>query len=117
MKGVYRMLVCGNVAGSPFFQKLKEGNEVCNVTIAVNRDFYDDSTGEKVEVNPHWVSLEFWGSKAKRASDIIQKGDIIIAEGTPGSYIYDKEKEPESRVTCKVSDFFVSKHPKNNKEK
>lgn len=67
------LLLTGRIANDPTLKELDNSKKVCNITIAVQRD-YKNSSGE---YETDFFNLSLWNGYAESAIKYIHKGDLI----------------------------------------
>jgi single-strand DNA-binding protein len=67
--------VIGNLGCDPKFQFTSAGLEVCNFSVASNRQ-HKDGSEDKI-----WFSVAVFGNQAKPCSDYLHKGSKVFVEG------------------------------------
>lgn len=90
----------GNVGKDPELKTTGNGTAYCNVSVAVNKRYKDDSGETKTLTN--WFSVTLWGKKAETLSKYIKKGATIAVNG---ELVTRKRKVGEEEIT--VPDFKV----------
>lgn len=79
MRNYNRVILMGNLTRDPELRNTSNQNQVCNLGIAVNRT-YTDQTGNRQE-DVTFVDCEAWGSTAKIINKHLAKGQPIHIEG------------------------------------
>ena len=70
----------GNLTRDPDMRYLPDGSPVTNLSLAVNREWTNTSTGEKhSEVT--WLRCDLWGTQAESANQHLEKGQQVIIRG------------------------------------
>lgn len=69
----------GNVGKDPELKSTGNGTAYCNLSIAVNKRYKDDSGETKTITN--WFPFTLWGKKAETLSKYIKKGSTIAVSG------------------------------------
>jgi len=69
----------GRLTADPELKTTQYRKNYCNFTVAVNRKFPDNSTGE---YQADFISCIAWGKTAEFVSKYFSKGKIIIVEGS-----------------------------------
>ncbi len=96
-----KVILIGNVGGTPEVRTLENGVKVANFSIATT-ERYTDKKGGKVE-QTEWHRLEVWNGLAKVAETIIEKGDRLCIEGKIKTEKWeDKDGNPKSTVKIRV---------------
>lgn len=73
-----KIVIAGRLAANPELRTTQSGTEVCSVTLAVDRDIKDKTTGERVT---DWIPVVAWRGTAKFLNDYFSKGRVAIVEG------------------------------------
>lgn len=79
MKSVNRVTLLGNVTRDPELKVTTNGQSVCTVGLATNRN-WKDAEGEKQSL-PEFHNLVAWGSQAEFIADTVKKGAPLYIEG------------------------------------
>lgn len=95
-----QFIFIGNVGKDPELKTTGNGTAYCNVSVAVNKRYKDDSGETKTLTN--WFSVTLWGKKAETLSKYIKKGATIAVNG---ELVTRKRKVGEEEIT--VPDFKV----------
>ena len=96
-----KVILIGNVGGTPEVRTLESGVKVANLSIATTES-YTDKQGEKVK-QTEWHRLEVWNGLAKVVEDIIKKGDRLCIEGKIKTEKWeDKDGNPKTSVKIRV---------------
>lgn len=94
-----KVQLIGRVGTKPELRNTKAGRPVSNFNVAVNAG--KDANGEYVS---KWYPITCWDGRAELAVDIIEKGDLVLIEGSPEiSSWTDKNNEDhhELQIHCK----------------
>lgn len=70
--------IMGNLCGDPVLRHTQSGTPVATFTLAVERDFKDKNTGERIT---DFIPCVVWGSAGEFASRFFSKGRRAIASG------------------------------------
>jgi len=73
------VILMGRLTADPELKITQSGTYFCKFTIAVNRKFPDNSTGER---QADFINCIAWGKTAEFVSKYFSKGKIIIVEGS-----------------------------------
>jgi len=101
-RAVNRVILIGRLTADPELRQTQSGVSSCRFTVAVNRQFKNQQTGE---YEADFVSCTAWRQTAEFVSRYFTKGQMIALTGTlrTGSY---KDKN-HSDVTHYTTDVFV----------
>jgi single-strand DNA-binding protein len=94
-----KLQLIGRVGSKPEMRATKAGRPVANFNVAVSAG--KDSNGEYVS---KWYPVTCWDGRAELAVKIIEKGDLVLIEGSPelSSWVDKKDEEHlELMVHCK----------------
>lgn len=75
-----KVILMGRLTKDPEFRQTPSGQSVSRISIALNRQYTNKQTGEKVE-DTTYVDCEAWGSTADFISRYFRKGNMILIEG------------------------------------
>lgn len=73
-----KMILVGRLTKDPELKSLDNGNKVCNITLAIDRE-YKDKEGNKIT---DFLPLSLWGKDAENICRLSRKGAIICIDGT-----------------------------------
>lgn len=73
-----KVLLMGRLGRDPELRYLDNGTPVASVSLAVDRDFKDKSTGQRTT---DWVDVVAWNAGAKFLSQYFTKGRMAVVEG------------------------------------
>lgn len=94
-----KVQLIGRVGSKPELRSTKSGKSVSNFNVAVSAG--KDANGEYVS---KWYPVSCWEGKAELAVKMVNKGDLLLIEGTPDiSSWTDKSgvEHNEIAVSCK----------------
>lgn len=90
--------IMGRLGADPDFRHTQSGTPVATFTLAVDRDFKDKQTGEKVT---DWITCVAWRWTGEFVSQFFTKGRMAVVEGR--LQIRDwTDKEGNKRRTAEV---------------
>jgi single-strand DNA-binding protein len=73
-----KVQIIGRVGKKPEIRNTKAGRPVANFNIAVSAG--KDANGEYIS---KWYPITCWDGRAELAEKIVEKGDLILVEGSP----------------------------------
>ncbi len=73
-----RIIIMGRLARDPELRHTQSGSPVASFTLAVDRDFKDKQTGEKVT---DWIDVVAWRQTGEFVSRYFSKGRMAVVEG------------------------------------
>jgi single-strand DNA-binding protein len=94
-----KLQLIGRVGSKPELRQTKAGRPVANFNVAVSAG--KDANGEYTS---KWYPVTCWDGRAELAVKIIEKGDLVLIEGSPelSSWVDKKDEEHlELMVHCK----------------
>lgn len=68
----------------------KSGKPYCTLSVATDRHFTVQSTGEKVQ-EVEWHRVTLWGSAAENAAKYLVKGQAVVVNGRLQTRSYEKD--------------------------
>ncbi len=74
-----KAMIIGNLGRDPEMRYTPNGQAVTQFTVAVNRN-YKDQSGEWQE-ETEWFRVVVWGQQAERAAEYLRKGNKVYIEG------------------------------------
>jgi single-strand DNA-binding protein len=96
MPNLNKVALMGNVTRDPEVKYTPKGTAVCEVGLAINRAWKDDSGQKKEEVT--FVGVTFWGRLAEICGEYAKKGRPIYCEGRLTQESWD-DKTTGKKVT------------------
>ena len=75
-----KVIVVGNLGSDPEMRYMPDGTAVTNFSIATNRQWTDQATGEGVEQTT-WYRVSVWGRQAEACNEYLGKGRTALVEG------------------------------------
>ncbi|MGH2536244.1 MAG: single-stranded DNA-binding protein [Candidatus Promineifilaceae bacterium] len=91
-----KLVVVGNLGRDPEMRYLDSGQAVTNLSVAANRRWSDQATGQPQE-EVCWFRVSVWGKQAEAANQYLRKGRQVLIEGrlrpdpsTGGPRIYER---------------------------
>ena len=73
-----KIFIMGRLARDPELRRTQTGTPVARFTLAVDRDFKDKNTGERVT---DWIDVVAWRQTAEFVSRFFTKGRMAVVEG------------------------------------
>ena len=73
-----RIILMGRLTRDPELRRTQSGTAVANFSLAVERDFKDQATGEKAT---DFIDIVAWRSTAELAEKYFYKGRMAVVEG------------------------------------
>ena len=79
-KGLYKLILVGNLGQGPEVGDLPSGGAVANLTLATSESWRDKATGEQKE-QTEWHRVVLFGKLAEVAGEYLRKGSQVYIEG------------------------------------
>lgn len=73
-------IVEGNLGDDPELRYTPDGTPVCNLNVAVNKQWKDKNSGEKRK-STTWISVEVWNKLAESCAEYLKKGGRVYVRG------------------------------------
>lgn len=73
-----RIVVMGRLGRDPEVRYTQSGTPVASFSLAVDRDFTDQSTGQR---GTDWIDWVAWGNRATFVDRYFRKGQLAVVEG------------------------------------
>jgi single-strand DNA-binding protein len=100
MANLNKVLLLGNVTRDPEVRYTPKGSAVCDLGIAVNRNYTTDSGEKREEVT--FVDVTLWGRTAEVASEYLKKGRPVFIEGRLQMDSWDDKQTGQKRSRLRV---------------
>lgn len=75
----HKVILVGNLGRDPEMRYTPGGQAVCNMSVATNRT-YTDNTGNQVKQTV-WFRVSVWGKQAESCHQYLRKGRSVLVEG------------------------------------
>lgn len=75
-----KTIVVGNLGADPEMRYMENGTPVTNFSIATNRRWTNQKTGEQEE-ETIWFRVSVWGKQAEHCHQYLEKGRQVLVEG------------------------------------
>jgi single-strand DNA-binding protein len=107
MASLNKIMIIGNVGRDPELRMTATGKPVTEFSVAVNRVFNDQASGERRE-ETEWFRVVCWQRLAETAQTLIQKGRLVFVEGRLQTRPWtDREGKERLSVEIIANDFRV----------
>lgn len=100
MASLNKALLIGNLTRDPEVRYTPKGTAVCDLSIAVNRKWRDDSGNAQEEVT--YVDITVWGKTAENCGQYLKKGSSAFFEGRLQLETWDDKTTGQKRSRIKV---------------
>ena len=74
------LIIVGNLGTEPEMRYMPDGTAVTNFSVAVNRKWKDQATGEQIE-EVCWFRVSVWGKQAEASNEYLKKGSQVLVTG------------------------------------
>lgn len=101
MASYNRVILMGNVTRDLQVRYTQGGAAVCEVGLAINRQWYDKATNQKKE-EVTFVDVTLWGRQAEVAGEYLAKGRPVLIEGRLQLDTWDDAESGQKRSKLKV---------------
>jgi single-strand DNA-binding protein len=75
-----KIIIVGNLGSDPEMRYMPNGNAVTNFSVASNRRWTDQASGEPREETT-WFRVSVWGKQAETANQYLSRGQKVLVEG------------------------------------
>jgi single-strand DNA-binding protein len=75
-----KIFVLGNLGNDPEMRYMPDGTAVTNFSVATNRRWTNQATGEGEE-EVTWFRVSAWGRQAETCAEYLKKGRQVLVEG------------------------------------
>jgi single-strand DNA-binding protein len=100
MASLNKVILIGNLTRDPEVRFTPKGTAVCDLSIAVNRKWRDDSGNTQEEVT--YVEIAVWGKAAENCGQYLKKGSSACFEGRLQLETWDDKTTGQKRSKIKV---------------
>ncbi len=74
------VIIVGNLGTDPEMRMMPDGTAVTNFSVATNRKWKDQASGEQVE-EVCWFRVSVWGAQAEACKEYLEKGRPVLVTG------------------------------------
>lgn len=96
-----KVILIGNLTRDPQIRYTPKGTAVCEISLAVNRTWFDQGTNQKKEETT-FVEVTLWGRQAEIAGEYLSKGRPALVEGRLTLDTWDDKESGQKRSKLKV---------------
>jgi single-strand DNA-binding protein len=75
-----KIVIVGNLGGDPEMRYMPDGRAVTNFSVATNRRWTNQSTGQPVDETT-WFRVSVWGRQAEATNQYLSRGSKVLVEG------------------------------------
>jgi single-strand DNA-binding protein len=98
-RSVNKVILIGNLGQAPELRYTGSGTPVCNLRIATNES-YKDQSGQLVE-KTEWHSVVAWSRLAEICGEYLKKGSQVFIEGSLQTRSYD-DRDGNTRYVTEI---------------
>jgi single-strand DNA-binding protein len=113
MASFNKVIIAGNLTRDPELRYTPKGTAVTRITLAVNRNYQDESGQRKEEVS--FVDVDVWGRQAETIAQYMRKGRPLLVEGRLKQDTWEdkntKQKQSKLKVVLEGFSFIDSRAP------
>jgi len=93
--------IMGTLGQDPEVKYTSGGTAVCEVSLAINRTWFDKATNQKKE-SVSWVPVVLWGRTAEIMGEYLHKGNSVLIAGRLEESRWDDKETGQKRSKLKV---------------
>lgn len=102
MADLNRVFLMGNLTRDPELRYTPSGMAVCNLGIAVNREFFDKQKQKQKEVT--FLNVVVWGKSGEACGSYLKKGRPVFVEGRLQSRSWEGKDGQKNKTIEVVAD-------------
>lgn len=95
-----QVVLVGRLVGNPILEENENEKKVCNITLAVPRDFKNDEGIYETD----FIKCTLWNGIAETTCEYCKKGDLVGVKGRLETSVYEKENGEKYRITSVVAE-------------
>lgn len=115
MPNVNKVILIGHIAKDLELQHTKGGDALLNFVIAVNREYTNKSSGERVK-EVDFIDITAWKKPAEIINQYCSKGDPIYVEGRLDQQKWETPEGQKRSKICVILESFQFLKTKGKKE-
>lgn len=100
MANLNKVMLMGNLTRDPEVRYTPKGTAVCEIGMAINRQFTSDNGEKREEVT--FVDVTLWGRQAEIAGEYLKKGRPVFIEGRLQFDTWDDKTSGQKRSKLRV---------------
>lgn len=97
-----KVIIAGNLSRDIELRHLGNGTAVADVSLAINSQWKDKTTGEKHE-DVTFIDCTVWGKTAELAAEYLKKGSAVLFEGSLKQESWEDKTSGQKRSKIKVN--------------
>ena len=94
------VVIVGRLVKNPILEENQNGKKVCNITLAVPRDFKNDEGIYETD----FIKCTLCNVIAENTAEYCKKGDLVGVKGRLETSVYEKENGEKYRITSVVAE-------------
>lgn len=98
-----QVTLMGNLTRDPELRSTPSGQSVCSFSLALNRSYKDNSSGEWKEATDY-VDVTAWAGLGERVAQYCQKGKQVLVSGRLQSSSWEQDGAKRSKVEVVAND-------------
>jgi single-strand DNA-binding protein len=98
-----QVILMGNLTRDPELKAIPSGQSVCSFSLALNRSYKDQQSGEWKEATDY-VDVTAWGPLAERIAQYCQKGKQVLVNGRIQSRSWEQDGQKRTKVEVLAQD-------------
>jgi single-strand DNA-binding protein len=100
MGSLNRVTILGNLGAKPELKYLSKGTAVCELRIATNESWKDESGAKQEKVE--WHSVVVWGPQAEACGQYLDKGRTVAVEGRLQTRSWEDKNSGETKYKTEI---------------
>lgn len=100
MANLNKVMIIGNLTRDPEMKYTPKGTAICDIGIAVNRNYTTESGEKREEVT--FIDITLWGRVAEIVGEYCKKGRPLFVEGRLQLDTWDDKQTGQKRSKLKV---------------
>jgi single-strand DNA-binding protein len=100
MASLNKVLIIGNLTRDPEIKYTPKGTAICDIGLAVNRNYTTDGGEKREEVT--FIDVTLWGKVAEIVGEYCKKGRPLFVEGRLQLDTWDDKQSGQKRSKLKV---------------
>lgn len=101
MPNFNQVAIAGTLGQDPEVRYTPGGTAVCDVSVAINRQWFDKASSQKKE-SVTWVTVTLWGRTAEIAGEYLRKGSPVLIGGRLEESTWNDKDTGAKRSKLKV---------------
>jgi single-strand DNA-binding protein len=102
-RSLNQVFLMGNLTRDPELRQTPNGQNVCSFSLALNRSYKDNSSGEWKEATDY-VDIVAWGPLGERVSQYLSKGRRCLVQGRLQSRSWEQDGQKRNKLEVIASD-------------